>query len=518
MKYVLDKASMKQCDNLTITQFKVPAMVLMERAALSVCGEISKRFQSGNVLIACGNGNNGGDGYALGRMLEEKGFVVEYLQVDNLNKLTKETKAQLDILNAYGIKAGTELLKEEYTIVIDAVFGIGLSREITGNYKEIIEKLNNVKGYKIALDIPSGICADTGNILGCCFQADLTVTFGYLKKGLLLFPGTEYVGEVICTDIGIREAAFLGNYPDTFTFEKEDLSLIPKRRKDGNKGSFGKVSVFAGNRQVSGALLLAVISAYRSGCGYVKAFTEEANRPFLARKVPEVVIETYMDKPEGLLEDELNKMKEVYEFATEVIIGPGIGLDAIAEEMVWHVLTADNKPVIIDADAITIISRNVKMQEYLIQSANSRNFPIILTPHVGEFARLLSKDIKQVKENLLQEGLAYANKTGVILVCKEARTLVINGTSGQVYINCSGNEGMATAGSGDVLTGMIAGMLGTKMEYYKAVCMGVYIHGLCGDKAKEKSSSAYVMASDLIKELPCFLNDKRNATEKRKKG
>lgn len=506
MKYVLDKASMKQCDNRTITQFKVPAMVLMERAALSVCEEILNRFLKGTVLIVCGTGNNGGDGFALGRMLEEKGFLVEYRLIGNMEKLTKEAKAQLDILHAYGSKISTGALKEEYTIVIDGIFGIGLSREITGEYKEIIETLNEIKGYKIALDIPSGVCADTGKLLGCCFKADLTVTFGYLKKGLLLYPGAEYAGGVVCADIGIREAAFLNNPPDTFTFEKEDLSKIPKRSKEGNKGSFGKVSVFAGSSKVSGALLLSVLSAYRSGCGYVKVFTEETNRPILSEKVLEAVIETYQEKQEGLNENEIETLQKTYEFATEVIIGPGIGLGKIPETMLWHVLRADKKPVIVDADALTILSKSEKMQEYLIHSANSRKFPIILTPHLGEFARLLSKDIKQVKENLLQEGLAYANKMGVILVCKEARTLVINGISGEVYINCSGNEGMATAGSGDVLTGIIAGMLGTKMEPFLAVCMGVYLHGLCGDNAKEKSSSAYMMASDLIKQLPCFLD------------
>lgn len=506
MKYVLDKASMKQCDNCTITQFKVPGMVLMERAALSVCEEIEKRFSQGTVLIVCGTGNNGGDGLALGRLLQEKGFLVECMMTGNQQRITEQTKSQIDILKAYGNKIGTEPLKKEYTMIIDAVFGIGLSKPITGNYKELIEKLNKMKGYKIAIDIPSGICGDTGKILGCAFKADLTVTFGYLKKGLLLYPGAAYAGEVICRNIGIREAAFSGNLPKTFLYEKEDLCRIPERDKEGNKGSFGKVSVFAGSSQVSGALMLSVLSAYRAGCGYVKAFTEETNKSLLGKEVMEAVVETYQDKSNGLNEKEKEKMKEPYHFATQVIIGPGIGLGTIAEEMVDYVLKEDQKPLLVDADALTIISRNEKMQEYLISSAKSRKFPIIFTPHPGEFARLLSKNIKEVKENLLQEGLAYAKRLGIILVCKDARTLVINGVSEEVYINCSGNEGMATAGSGDVLTGMIAGMFGTGMEPFQAVCMGVYIHGLCGDSAKEKHGSAYVMASDLIKELPCFLH------------
>lgn len=505
MKYVLEKASMKQCDHCTITQFKVPSLVLMERAALSVCEEIQKRFQKGTVLIACGTGNNGGDGFALGRMLEEKGFSVDFLRIGNESQLTEETKAQMEILKAYGNKIGTKLPEKEYTMIIDAIFGIGLSREVTGSYQEFIQKLNEKAGYKIALDIPSGICADTGKVLGCGFLADLTVTFGYLKMGLLLYPGAEYAGEVICRDIGIRDAAFGKELPKVFTYEEEDLKRIPGRSRTGNKGSFGKLSVFAGSSRISGALLLSVLSAYRTGCGYVKAFTEETNRDILAREVKEAVIATYREKDTALTAGEMADLKNTYEFASEVILGPGMGLGPLAEEIVSYVLQEDQKPVIVDADALTIISQNRKLQEYLCFRAKSRKFPIIFTPHLGEFARLLSKDIKEVKENLLEEGLSYAKRMGIILVCKEARTLVINGNDGRVYINRSGNEGMATAGSGDVLTGMLAGMLGSGMEPYEAVCMGVFLHGLCGDQAKERNGSAYLMASDIIKELPCFL-------------
>ncbi|MBD5543181.1 MAG: NAD(P)H-hydrate dehydratase [Lachnospiraceae bacterium] len=505
MKYVLEKASMKQCDACTITQFKVPGLVLMERAALSVCEEIQKRFQQGTVLIVCGTGNNGGDGFALGRMLEEKGFLVEFLLLGNEKKLTEETKAQMEILKAYGNKIGTKLPEREYTMIIDAIFGIGLSREVTGSYLDMIQRLNEKTGYKIALDIPSGICADTGKMLGCGFRADLTVTFGYLKIGLLLYPGAEYAGEVLCRDIGIRQAAFGKELPKAFTYEKEDLKRIPKRSSTGNKGSFGKLSVFAGSSKVSGALLLSVLSAYRAGCGYVRAFTEEDNRELLAREVKEAVIATYQEKDTALTDKELTELKDTYEFASEVVLGPGMGLGPLADEIVSYVLQQDKKPVIVDADALTIISRNEKMQEYLCFSAKSRKFPIIFTPHPGEFARLLSKDVKEVKENLFQEGLSYAKRMGIILVCKEARTLVMDGNTGRVYINCSGNEGMATAGSGDVLTGILAGMLGSKMEPYEAVCMGVFLHGLCGDRAKERNGSAYLMASDIIKELPCFL-------------
>lgn len=505
MKYVLEKASMKQCDFCTITQFKVPSLVLMERAALSVCEEIQKRFSQGTVLIACGTGNNGGDGFALGRLLEEKGFGVDFLLLGEEKQLTEEIRAQMEILKAYGNKISTKLPKKEYTMIIDAIFGIGLSREITGSYQKTIQKLNEKAGYKIALDIPSGICADTGKVLGCGFLADLTVTFGYLKTGLLLYPGAEYAGEVLCRDIGIREAAFGKELPKAFTYEKEDLKRIPKRSRTGNKGSFGKLSVFAGSSRISGALLLSVLSAYRTGCGYVKAFTEESNKDILAREIKEAVIATYREKDTALTDEEMTDLKDTYAFATEVILGPGIGLGPLAEEIVSYVLKEDKKPVIVDADALTIISRNEKLQEYLCFSAKSRKFPIIFTPHPGEFARLLSKNINEVKENLLQEGISYARKMGIILVCKDARTLVINGKDGRVYINRSGNEGMATAGSGDVLTGILAGMLGRSMEPYEAACMGVFLHGLCGDIAKERNGSAYLMASDIIQALPSLL-------------
>lgn len=504
MKYVVDKENMKRCDYNTTAYFGVPELVLMERAALSVCDEVKKRFSnSAQVLVVCGGGNNGGDGFAIGRILHLMGFPVCFYFIGDENKATDSCKKQMEIVRAYDGEIMTSLPNQTYDVVIDAIFGIGLSRVLKKNYIDMIAALNKINAYKIAVDIPSGIDANSGSMMGNAFCADITVTFGFLKQGLLLYPGALYAGKVVCRQIGITKESFINEFPKAFTYERKDLRAVKKRRPDGNKGSFGKLGLFAGNKSVSGACLLSAKAAFRSGCGYVKVYTHEANREILSLSVPEAVLSVYADNSQD--KEKLDLAKAVYDFADEVIIGPGIGFSKDTKEIVDYIIRQDQKPVILDADALRIISESPLLIEYLEQTKASRKHKIIFTPHMGELAGLLQADIKEVKQHLLDWAPKYAKRLGIILVCKDARTVVFDGESERIYFNQSGNEGMACAGSGDVLTGMIASMLGRNMPPFEAAAMGVYIHGLCGDMAKKRFGSAYMTPSDIIKELSNIL-------------
>ncbi len=504
MKYVVDKENMKRCDYNTTAYFGVPELVLMERAALAVCDEVKKRFSDNAlVLVVCGGGNNGGDGFAIGRILHLMGFFVSFYFIGDEQKAAASCKKQMEIVRAYGGEIMTSLPNQTYDVIIDAIFGIGLSRVMTKHYIDMIDTLNKFSAYKIAVDIPSGIDADSGCMMGNAFLSDITVTFGFLKQGLLLYPGAFYAGKVVCRQIGITKESFLGEFPKAVTYERKDLRAVKKRRPDGNKGSFGKLGLFAGNKSVSGACLLSAKAAFRSGCGYVKVYTHEANREILSLSVPEAVLSVYADNSRD--KEKFALAKAVYDFADVVIIGPGIGFLKDTKEIVDDIIRKDQKPIILDADALRILSESPLLIEYLEQTKASRKHKIIFTPHMGELAGLLQADIKEVKQHLLKWAPEFAKRLGVILVCKDARTIVFDGNSERIYFNRTGNEGMACAGSGDILTGMIAAMLGRELEAFEAAAMGVYIHGLCGDLAKKRLGSAYMTPSDIIKELSNIL-------------
>lgn len=506
MEYIVTAQEMRSYDKNTISYYGVESLVLMERAAYSVCERIFKQKKCKKILVLCGSGNNGGDGFAIGRILHTKKYEVKIVFAGSLEKMTQETKTQYEIAKRYGIpvesaKESMDFMQEEYDCIVDSIFGISLSRPIEGIYAEIIKQANSMKGFKIAVDIPSGIDPDTGMVLGCVFCADETVTFGFKKAGLFLGKGKENCGKVICADIGIGEESFLDESPAGFSYQEEDICKIPKRKLDSHKGSNGKVLLIAGSSEIGGACVLSALSLYRSGCGYVKVLTHEKNRDLMMSKVPETMVSVYGD---GKLEPDT--LKAACDFATVIVIGPGLGKTEEAKEIIRYVLTKTSKPLLIDADAINLIGESKDLQEFLQKRDKSQ--PVILTPHLLELKRLSGMEIEDYKKNPLEKGLAVANKYQCILVCKDAATVVFDGRIGAVrkyYINQSGNDGLATAGSGDVLAGIIGGMLGKGMDGMEAACMGVYLHGLCADRIAEHGSRSYMKPTDIIEGLGEFL-------------
>ncbi|SEW41184.1 NAD(P)H-hydrate epimerase [[Clostridium] fimetarium] len=594
MKYVLDSKQMKQVDNFSIKRIGMPSLVLMERAALGVAGLIESKFsEKSKIVCVCGSGNNGADGIAVARILFEKGYDVTILAgVVG----TSEGETQLSIAKKSGIKikkyTRNKIKLNEYNLIIDAIFGIGLLRNIEGNYADLVSAVNDSKAKVVSVDIPSGINSTTGQIMGTAVKADYTVTFGYKKIGLLLYPGADYSGKVKVVDIGFPKTVIRKIAKKAFTFTGDDINLIPKRMKNSNKGMYGKVLVIAGSEYIGGAACLAGMSAYRSGVGLVKVLTHQNNRDAILKAVPEALISTYnsnygVEQIESIISNEL-------EWASCIIIGPGISKSEIAVTLTKYVIGNTKVPTIIDADALNImaniiadaktganteakietnteakieskieskietnIEANIEAKieakiednteakietntaakieanteanieanteanteanaetktETKIETKINKNIftnedgvSFILTPHIGEMERISGFDKRTIKSDPIKyasEFVKYFSKTysenlNIICVMKDARTIVTD-SNGCAYINTSGNSGMAKGGSGDVLTGVIAGLISNKMSCFDAACMGVYVHGLAGDESAIKKGQYGMKAGDII--------------------
>lgn len=510
MEYVLGASEMKSCDTAAIEKYGIASMVLMERAALETARIIIDRYGSGIYAgIVAGSGNNGGDGIAIARILSERGIRVEINLVGDEKKLTAETKAQLDTAKLLGIPVKQGLEHAGYDVIIDALFGIGLARNIEGRYKAAVDMINASNAKVVSVDIASGINADTGNIMGCAVKADTTVTFQYRKLGHILSDGAEYSGDVICVPIGIPDITAREGRLGAFTYTDAETDLkLPQRKPTGNKGTFGKVLLIAGSKNMGGACLLSALSAFRTGAGMVRVFTAAENRDSLLKNIPETIISTYADDgSQRLSETEYNILRDGIEWADVIAAGPGLSTSDKATDIVRFAISAGRKPLVLDADALNIISENnelLSLFEKERENDKSKDSggirSVVMTPHIGEFARLAQSPVSEIKKDMLSAVREFTKKYGVTLVCKDAHTIVSK-LGEREYINSSGNDGMATAGAGDVLTGIIAGLMAQGMSGFEAAVTGVYMHGLAGDIAREKTSGYYMMAQDIIKAL-----------------
>ena len=506
MRTLLLGRKMKATDAKTIQEIGIPSMVLMERAAMAVAAEAEKAAKKDEIVWAvCGSGNNGADGIAAARMLLLKGNPVCIYMAGDENRGTVELKTQLSIARKLGISVKpwqeieTEKKGKHCCVIIDAVFGVGLGRPVEGNYKRCLDDLNQIREQEhtfcVAVDIPSGIHADTGAVMGTALKADVTVTFGWEKMGTALYPGRSYAGKVLVKDIGFPEMALEGEEEEggrperAFAYEKKDLCHIPERKADSNKGTFGKVLIAAGSAGMCGAAYLSALTAYSAGAGLVKILTVEENRPILQGLLPEAIIASYT--PDQLLQgrEEFKEMiEEQMKWASVVVLGPGLGSEPYVEYLVEDILTSAYVPVILDADGLNTIASHPYLTSYYTEN-------IIITPHLGEMARLTGQTISQLKEDLVGAASAYASRYGVTCVLKDAAT-VGAGKVGGLYFNTSVCSVMALAGSWDVLTGTIAGLLAIGMEEEEAARMGVYVHGLAGEKAAGAGSHS-LLATEL---------------------
>lgn len=495
MRYLVSGKEMKLLDQNTSEHFHVPELVLMEQAAMAFTRQLlSIKDNPGRTLVVCGSGNNGADGLAIARLLREHGTAVEIYLAGEAHKTTESYEIQKKIINAYQIPVRTSLFEgESCTLVIDALFGTGLTRAVTGELAEIIEKMNGMSGWKVAVDIASGIDADNGAVCGVAFSADDTITFSYGKAGQYLWPGNEYSGRIHIVPIGITNESWLSRKPRLMALEHSDLGMLPQRNAHSNKGTYGKMLLIAGSVNMAGAACMAAKAAYRCGCGLVKVLTAEENRQILQSTVPEAVLATYTHKlDEQIVIDELK-------WADAVVLGPGIGMNATAEKIVKLVLENCAVPLLLDADALNIVA---KQPEILMRPHTE----MIVTPHLGEMARLTGDTVALIQTRLLECAGEFAQNYDVICVLKDFHTVTAI-PYGHSYLNLSGNHGMATAGSGDVLAGIIGSFLSQRVKSEYAASLGVYLHGLAGDLRSRTLGTRSLMASDIIDGLSMVLGE-----------
>ena len=476
MKYVLKNEEMQTIDHETIQEIGIPGLVLMERASKAVADHIADTLDhSKRILVVSGIGNNGGDALAAARILLEQDYLVDYMIVGKIEKASQDLKLQLQILKNLGHFPLEDANFHEYDLLAEGIFGVGLSREITGIYKEVIERMNACGKPVISIDIPSGISGDSGKVLGCAVRAAATITFGGYKRGHLLYPGREYCGETNLVSIGFHDQT-IKKYATAYTLEESD-HLMPARRSYSNKGSYGKVLIIAGNETMAGAACFAAEAALRMGAGLVKVLSDKQNRRVLQTRIPECLFGERKDLEESL------------KWCDCILFGPGIGVGEESKKMLEIILKKATKPLVIDADGLNTISRYRVEIDYA--------YGLIMTPHLMEAARLLSCDINQIKEDLCKAATDLVDQYHCIAVLKDAATIVAR-EGDLVYINQSGNDGMATGGSGDVLAGMITGLLGGKADPIEAAVHGVYLHGLAGDYARKDLGAYSMIASDII--------------------
>ena len=530
MRYVLDAASMKNVDSYSINTLGIPSVVLMERAALSVTEVIESKVKGNihtDIICVCGRGNNGADGLAVARQLYLKGYNVD-VYIINSHASTKEFDIQLNIIKNLGIECINSPDFSKYGVIVDALFGNGLSRELAGEARIVVDTINkcstsvrsqytqnsdnNGNRLVVAVDIPSGISASTGVVMGSAVNADITVTFGFEKIGHILYPAASYCGKIIRKDIGFAQ------YPDMtrdiFTYDYSDISdMLPLRKPDGNKGTFGKALVIAGSRLYGGAAVLSSRAAARIGAGLVRTLTHISNRTAVITGNMECIVDTYDTDEEcgDFVKNTETLVDKCICWADVVCIGPGLSMEESAVKLVRRVSAKKNIKKLYDADALNIIAK------YKIEldgsnddvdyeaGGNSGNASykddmsdknVVVTPHIGEMSRLTGLDIAVIKNNPIDTARTYSREHNCVCVLKDARTIVSDGE--RVYINMSGNDGMATGGSGDVLSGIITGLMAQGLTTFEASALGVYIHGCAGDEAALSNGKYSMVAGDII--------------------
>ncbi|CUX50045.1 NAD(P)H-hydrate dehydratase [Clostridium sp. C105KSO13] len=485
MRYLPTGEWMQEADRYTIQEIGIPSMVLMERAALKTVDILEKeQVNLDKTLIVCGSGNNGGDGFAIARLLKEKGYEVTVSFIGKEASMSEDCRQQLKIAKKCGVCIVTSINRKEYTSVVDAVFGVGLNREITGAYRENIEKMNHLPGQKVAVDIPSGICSATGTLLGTAFLAELTVTFACEKLGCILYPGHVYAGKTIVADIGVSREIFEKEPSVCYTFDRADLpKLLPARKPNSHKGTYGKVLMITGSLGMAGAAFLSAKAAYITGAGLIQVYTAKENRSILQQLLPEAIISTYTDYDE-------ENLHRLLDWADVVCIGCGLGRTDVSKNLVVGTVKRVKTPCVIDADALYILSRHTELLK-----GQERKF--VLTPHMKEMTGLLGCTMEELQKERFEKLQTFTEQCSVVCALKDARTLVSK-RDRQIFVNTAGNSSMAKAGSGDVLAGVIAGLMAQGLGCYESAACGVYLHACGGDEAKKAKGSYSTLADDLI--------------------
>ena len=499
-------AQMRHLDKTAIERYGISGPILMENAgeaAYYLIAEEMGQVAGLDVVVLCGGGHNGGDGLVVARKLHSMRAKLRIFCLGKPERFDETVRPFYEMIENIGIpitlvhdeKALPQVAAalDEADVVIDALFGTGLSREVGGRYAQVIELINQSAGMVFSIDIPSGIHGDTGQVMGIAVQADVTITFGLPKPGNLIYPGYGHGGDLVVTHI---------SFPPEL-YEKDELRIaispflpLPDRRGDAHKGSVGKVMFVAGASRYLGAPYFAAMAFLRSGGGLAYLATPEPVAPFIANKGSEIVLMPRAATSAGSLAlANLDALLADSEEMAMVCLGSGISLEEETQELARELARGLDKPLLIDGDGLTAIAGHPD----IIQA---RSAPTILTPHPGEMARLLGVSVRDVQQDRLTAARRAAQEWGATVVLKGAHTLIAH-PDGRIFFNLSGNAGMATAGSGDVLTGIIAGMYAAMhFDFQAAARMGAFMHGLAGDLAADELGEEGVVAGDILAHTP----------------
>ena len=510
---VVTSQQMREIDRKAIEENNLSGLTLMENAGLRIFQSLKNIYADlrlKRVIIFAGSGNNGGDGFVVARLLYNYGVKVKVFLLAPFNKIKNEAGENLNTIN----KMGVELIETETTkleeiqrtiqntdLIIDAILGTGLQGRVTGLKAKIIDLINVAGREVVAIDVPSGLNADTGKTVGPCIKTTHTITLALPKIGLLLFPGASYAGKVTVEDIGIPSYLLKNNKIKTNIISKETVKLLlPFRASYSHKGSFGKVLILAGSVGMTGAAYLATEAAMRSGTGIVVLGIPRSLNPIMEVKLTEVITLPLPEtKKQSLGKDAEETILKLMKDFSVLGIGPGISRELETQRLVRKVIQKSNIPLVVDADAIYALSKDTTILKKV-------RVPLVITPHPGELAKLIKKDIDYILDNQLDITREIAKKYGIVVILKGARTIITN-KEGEAYINVGDNSGMATGGSGDVLTGIICSLIAQGADSFSAAITGVYIHNLAGDLARAIKGERGMIAGDILSQIPqAFLN------------
>lgn len=505
---LISAEQMQQADRQAIEQLGIPGAVLMETAGRAaaelLCREFSDLFP-GPILVMAGKGNNGGDGYVMARVLLERGWQVQTLVLAEAGSISGDAALMLSILqrlnndicfidNADALTQGFSAANP--ALLVDALLGTGLTSTVRGLYAEAIELINDSKLPVMAVDIPSGVDGSSGRVLGSAVDADLTVTFDHGKIGHGSWPGAARVGRLEVVEIGIPAVCHGSEGPECRLLDVIDAAgLLPARSASGHKGSFGHLLVVAGSTGKTGAATLAGEAGVRSGCGLITVACPSSVHDILELKLTEAMTAPLSESDGCLSETCWPELQLLLEGRQALAIGPGLGQGDELGRLVRRLLVECDLPVVADADALNALAGHA---ETLFEREGGAT---VLTPHPGEMARLTGLSVAEIEADRFRIAREFAGEFGVVLVLKGARTLIA-APDGRVSINGCGNVGLASGGSGDVLTGLIGGLLAQGMDAYDAAGLGCFLHGMAADRLAAVQGCAGLKASDLLAEIP----------------
>ncbi len=505
---IVTPEQMRKIDSYTINEVGIPGMVLMENAASAVVNQIVKGFDSvkgRKICIFAGKGNNGGDAFAVARHLHNKGAKINIFITASKEDIKGDALLNLRILDRMDIKTYEILSDGDFKkaidrlkgaeLIVDGIFGTGIRGRIGGYTASIIKVLNQSGVPIFSIDIPSGVNGGTGEIHGECVKANKTITFAYPKFGHHIYPGCEYTGELLVRDIGIPPYVAKKLEIKTNIISKGMVSaLMPKRVQNSNKGDYGRVLIVTGSRGMTGAGCLAGMAALRTGTGLLYLGVPSSLSDIYEHNLIESITLSLEDEGTGILSKRcLPKLLGKCEGMNAILVGPGLSVKGDVKEIVEAIIKDMSKPLVLDADALNALPQDKTiLKKYKGQ--------MVLTPHPGEMARLLGTTVSTVQANRIGVAREFSKRWGVITVLKGFGTIVAL-PDGELFINTTGNSSLATAGTGDVLSGMIAGFIGQGLPPRDAAIISVYLHGLCGEEIAKKRGEHGLVASELAEGL-----------------